>query len=660
MNARAAKYRDRRGTTAVLAAVALASLLAGAALPLWTMTLHAPQYPQGVRLIIDGRGARGDVDELNSLNHYIGMVPIPKNLADVFPEIQLFIPGLVAVATGIVLFALLPWPWLRALAVFGSWALPLGFLADLQWRLHQFGHTLEPAAFRLPPFTPRVLGPTVVMNFNVTALPGPGLLLFGLSAVVLTVAWRVARREAAPSHAVVAVVTTGLVLLLAAAPTATGAEAPPAFDLRAAIAAAPPGAVVNVPPGRYPGPITLQKSVTLLGGGSAVIDGGRAGDVVIVTGDDVRVEGFEIRGSALAYSSEAASVVVRGARAVIRGNRVEDTLFGVYLAGARDAVIESNVITAADLPLERRGHAIYLWRTRDTTVRGNRVTRAKDGLYIAFSDGNTIEDNTVTGSRYGIHYMYANHNVFRNNIFRDNAIGGAVMNSADVTLIGNAFEGSRSSEVGVGLIFKDVDRVMVRENRIVGNRVGFELDNAPSTADGWVRFERNLIAHNGVGFSMMSTTAITATENAIVENLRPVEARGAVRAAANRWTDRGRGNYWSDYNGFDPAGDGIGDIAYRRHDALEDLSSRHPVLRAFLFTPAHHAIDAATRLVPLVPTSLLVEDVRPLMRPPVHLAASTGTPKGLSMLSIGLSLLVPALAVVAIAGPRRRPRRRAG
>ena len=101
---------NRLQLTAV-AGGALAMLLAGAALPLWTMTLHAPQYPQGVRLIIDGRGARGDVDELNTLNHYIGMRPIPgaepgedrersEGLEEVFPELRLFTPGVAMLALG--------------------------------------------------------------------------------------------------------------------------------------------------------------------------------------------------------------------------------------------------------------------------------------------------------------------------------------------------------------------------------------------------------------------------------------------------------------------------------------------------------------------------------------------------------------------------------
>jgi len=119
-------------------------------------------------------------------------------------------------------------------------------------------------------------------------------------------------------------------------------------------------------------------------------------------------------------------------------------------------------------------------------------------------------------------------------------VGAAVMNSADVVLAGNTFEGSRSAATGVGLIFKDADRLTIRENRIVGNRVGLEFDNAPATPDGWVRLHGNLIAFNDVGFSLMSTAAITATENALVENLRAVQSRGLVRADANRWTVAGR------------------------------------------------------------------------------------------------------------------------
>ncbi|HET8679341.1 MAG TPA: NosD domain-containing protein, partial [bacterium] len=309
-------------------------------------------------------------------------------------------------------------------------------------------------------------------------------------------------------------------------------------------------------------------------------------------------------------------------------------------------------------PLERRGHAVYLWKAQRARLRGNQITRGKDGLYISFSDGNAVERNTVSGCRYGIHYMYSNHNTFRDNVFRGNAVGGAVMNSTGVTLAGNTFEGSRSRETGVGLIFKDADHLLIRDNRIVRNRVAMEFDNAPASPDGWVRVERNLIAFNEVGVSLMSTAAIAATENTLVENLRPVQSRGAVRAEANRWSVGGRGNYWSDYTGFDLAGDGVGDVPYRRTDLLEDLTARAPALQAFLFTPAHRAIDVATRLVPLIGAAPIVEDRAPLMRAPSMTPAPTedrapAARHSLALLWAGALLLIPGVAGLAAARPRR-------
>jgi nitrous oxidase accessory protein len=645
--------------------MALVLLLAGAVLPLWGMTLYAPQYPQGLRLVIDGRGARGDLEELNALNHYIGMPPIQ---ARALPEARVFAPGVVLLAAGLAAWAIFPHRALRRLILLGIWLLPVAFLALLQWRLYQFGHSLDPgAAFRLPPFTPRVLGPTVVMNFNVTAVPGVGLVLIVLSAIVLTAGPRMAsvlgvRR---PAKAMAVAAALGLLfagpLGLATVPpaaAATSAAAPLAAggDLTRAIAEAPAGAVLEVPPGRYAGPLRLSRPITLRGSVGSIIDAGGRGDVVVITGADVRIEGFLIRGSALAYSSEAAGVVVRGPRATVRRNRIEDVLFGVYLAGADDALVEGNTIRTADLPLERRGHAVYLWKAQRVRLIDNIIERGKDGIYVSFSDGNLVEGNRVSGCRYGIHYMYSNANTFRANVFRDNAVGAAVMYSTDVVLTRNTFAGSRSVATGVGMLFKDTDRVTIEGNRVVGNHVGVEFDSAPATPDGWVRLRHNLIGHNVIGFGLMSTAAITATENAVVENLRPVEARGAVQAGANHWAPGGRGNYWSDYTGFDLTGDGVGDVAYQRSDLLEDLVARAPVLQAFLFTPAHQALAAATRLMPLVRTAPIVVDRAPLMRPPVSTRTPEAPRPGPGLLGTGVGLLAAALAAIAAGRPPGRPR----
>ena len=58
--------------------VLLAPLLASFAWPLWSMRFEAPQYPDGLRLEIYAHTVEGDLHEINTLNHYIGMASIDR------------------------------------------------------------------------------------------------------------------------------------------------------------------------------------------------------------------------------------------------------------------------------------------------------------------------------------------------------------------------------------------------------------------------------------------------------------------------------------------------------------------------------------------------------------------------------------------------------
>jgi len=143
-------------------------------LPVWEARLSAPQYPNGLQLTASATGVTGDISEVNELNHYVGMQAFSDAAA---PEMKLWGPviliGLFAVAVGAL-------PLRRSvpgrLARLGLWTIPIGALADVQFRLYQYGHSVQPnAAIRLDPFTPLVVGPTRVLNFTTWAYPGAAL-----------------------------------------------------------------------------------------------------------------------------------------------------------------------------------------------------------------------------------------------------------------------------------------------------------------------------------------------------------------------------------------------------------------------------------------------------------------------------------------------------
>lgn len=190
-----------------LAAAVIASvLLAGAMfVPLWKMQLVAPQYPKGLVMHAygykfegSGKSTYDDIREINGLNHYIGM----KKIVTV-NEMKLFIPGVVALIAGTLAVSFVAWKrrWLQALITLGFWVMPLFFVADLQYWLYNYGHTMDPEApLNTGSFTPKVFGTTKVWNFHSETGFETGFYLMVAAALVITVVplsarWYQSRRE---------------------------------------------------------------------------------------------------------------------------------------------------------------------------------------------------------------------------------------------------------------------------------------------------------------------------------------------------------------------------------------------------------------------------------------------------------------------------------
>ena len=145
--------------------LAAAGLVAyGATLPLWSMTMRAPQYPKGLRLEAlrqpDERG-RPRTQHPQSLHRHAADRRRRRSKPRCF-RIGIARPDRCCACSSPL------HRWLRgARDRRRGVATPLVILADLQWRLYEFGHTLNPKApIRLKPFTPLVIGETEMGNFE--------------------------------------------------------------------------------------------------------------------------------------------------------------------------------------------------------------------------------------------------------------------------------------------------------------------------------------------------------------------------------------------------------------------------------------------------------------------------------------------------------------
>ncbi len=187
------RFLSKPDSTWLLPALIATVLLAVTVfLPLWQMELVARQYPQrlimhayGYKFVGDDRSPYDDIREINGLNHYIGMRPLEE-----VAEMQLFLPGVAALIAGTLLAAFVVWKrrWLRGLIIAGFWTMPIFFVADLQFWLYRYGHTLdEKAPLDTGAFTPKVLGKTQVWNFHSETGFESGFYLMIAAALVITI-----------------------------------------------------------------------------------------------------------------------------------------------------------------------------------------------------------------------------------------------------------------------------------------------------------------------------------------------------------------------------------------------------------------------------------------------------------------------------------------
>ena len=184
-------------------AVAAASLLLLAVYvtPLWRIRLIAPQYPEGLGLQIwvnQITGLKpGDLNNINGLNHYIGMRAIDPAS---FPELE-YMPKLLgaAVVAGLLVALIGRRPLLYVWAALFTLGAAAGLGDFYKWG-YDYGHKLDPhAAIKVPgmSYQPPVIGSKQLLNFHATSWPGVGgWTAFAALAIVVTVTvleWRRAR-----------------------------------------------------------------------------------------------------------------------------------------------------------------------------------------------------------------------------------------------------------------------------------------------------------------------------------------------------------------------------------------------------------------------------------------------------------------------------------
>ncbi|MDH4016901.1 MAG: right-handed parallel beta-helix repeat-containing protein, partial [Actinomycetota bacterium] len=182
--------------------------------------------------------------------------------------------------------------------------------------------------------------------------------------------------------------------------------------------------------------------------------------------------------------------------------------------------------------------------------------------------------------------------------------GLALMESHDLVVEDNVAMRNKR----MGLLFRDVEDSQVRRNHLEANGNGmFFFSSARNVV------EDNVVVGNEMGLKVWAGTKDNVISGNVIRGNR--QQVFYVASEDQIWGEDGRGNYWSDYLGWDQDGDGIGDRPHRVDSFTANLLYRYPAAVLLMRSPALETLAHLSDLMPILRTPTVI-DVAPLTKDP--------------------------------------------
>ena len=198
-------------TASITMIIGSAFLLGLFVFPLWSITLEAPQYPSGIGMYINLDGLEGhekhDIQNIDGLNHYIGMRKLPKQDEmwefSVFPKVigGMAILGILIGLLGLFKKVSYKWflGWLVLMTVLGV----MGIFDFNAW-MTDYGTNLDPKAIMKMTdadgnplsYKPPLFGSRDILNFTAHSYPAIGAILMGIGMFLTFIAYIIGLKKA--------------------------------------------------------------------------------------------------------------------------------------------------------------------------------------------------------------------------------------------------------------------------------------------------------------------------------------------------------------------------------------------------------------------------------------------------------------------------------
>lgn len=319
--------------------------------------------------------------------------------------------------------------------------------------------------------------------------------------------------------------------------------------------------------------------------------------------------------------------------------RTEDQVWGMHIEGCRNNIIFNNTFYN-----NTQYGLFFLYDSDNNNISQNRLEyNIRSGIYLLQSDENNIFYNEINNIKtidnyYGIYLQSCNNNEICNNkvngsstgiyLMANNALNSIINNEIYNSTRGiNIYYQSYQNDVTGNLISYNLNGIILQrdcyENNVYNNQIFHNFDNGMIIDDesnnNLIKANRiynnnktglivnssyfnniteNLIYFNQLnGLNLNQSSTNTLYNNFFVNNGLNAEDNGT----GNQWYYQGLGNCWSDYEGTDDDGDGIGDQAYVVNGSAGSLDE-FPIIDSapearFYFNKTVITIDISFQLV---------------------------------------------------------------